>query len=126
LKREEGVRLLNKALLNYKTLTQNTRIPVNLDPPEMISIELLYPERFKTCFVFNCGDIGLTVLPPLEEMELASSFLVRPVKRSLRIPFMGPGHRFPAVEGYVPILSDEEVTKRMMDAAKRRMKGLYP
>lgn len=121
LKREGGVRLLNKALLNYKTLTQNTRIPVDLNPPEMITIELMYPERFKTCFVWNCGDISLTVLPPLEEVEEASSFLVRPVKRSVKIPFMGPGHRFAVVEGYVPVSSDEDVTKRMVEAAKRRM-----
>ena len=121
LKREGGLQLLNKALLNYKTLTQNTRIPVNLDPPEMISIELMMPERFKTCFVYNCGDIGLTVLPPLEEVETASSFMVRPVKRTGFIPFIGPGHRFPALEGYVPVCSDEEVTKRMVEAAKRRM-----
>ena len=89
----------------------------------MISIELMMPERFKTCFVYNCGDIGLTVLPPLEEMELASSFMVRPIKRSGFIPFMGPGHRFAAVEGYTPVSSDEDVTKRMMEAAKRRMGG---
>jgi hypothetical protein len=119
-----GLRRLNIALLNYKTLTQNTRIPVDLNPPEMISIELMMPERFKTCFVFNCGDIGLTVLPPLEEVETASSFLVRPVKRSGFIPFMGAGHRFPAVEGYIPVSSDEDVTKRMMEAAKRRIKHL--
>jgi len=121
LKRDGGLRLLNKALLNYRTLTQATRIPVNLDPPEMISIELMFPERFKTCFVYNCGDIGLTVLPPLEEVEEASSFLVRPVKRTGFIPFVGLGHRFPALEGYVPVSSDEEVTRRMVEAAKRRM-----
>ena len=37
------------------------------------------------------------------------------------IPFVGAGHRFAAVEGYVPVSSDEDVTKRMMEAAKRRM-----
>lgn len=37
------------------------------------------------------------------------------------IPFMGAGHQFAAVEGYVPVSSDEDVTRRMVEAAKRRM-----
>ena len=118
---KRGLRHLNLALLNYKTLTQGSRIPVNVDPPEMITIELMMPERFKTCFVFNCGDIGLSILPPLEEVEELSSFRVRPLKRSAFIPFMGPGHRFAAIEGYVPVSSDEDATRRMVEAAKRRM-----
>jgi len=124
-KREGASRLLNCALTHYKTLTQKTKILIDMDPPEYMSVELMAPERHKTFFVYNCGDIQLSLLPPRKyiEEEPECPFLVsRPAQKDLRIPFQGVGHTFAIPVGYVSPTSNADVMNRMKEAAIKRIK----
>lgn len=113
----EAVVALNKALLNYKTLTRHTRILIDMNPPEHITVELMHPEQHKTCFIHNCGDMDVSVLPPLEP-ETSYAYGLAP--RELRIPFVGPGHTVGS-SNYVRPESQEDLAKRMVLAAQTRM-----
>ena len=61
----DAVSLLNKALLNYKSVTQHTRILIQMNPPEHVTVELTHPERYKTCFLHESEDIQVTILMPV-------------------------------------------------------------
>jgi hypothetical protein len=111
-----AVAALNKALLNYKTLTRHTRILIDMNPPEFITVELMHPEQHKTCFIHNCGDMDVSVLSPLGP-ETSYAYGVLP--RETRIPFVGRGHTVGSSD-YVRPESQEDLAKRMVTAAQSR------
>ena len=91
-KRSDYITKLNLALMNYGSLTQFTKIPLHVDNEiQYVTIELMFPEKYKTCFIYNCGSIQLQTLPPLELEESSPVYLLNTKEPVSRIPFTGRG-----------------------------------
>lgn len=91
-KRPDYIAKLNAALMNYGSLTQFTKIPLQVDSEiQYATIELIFPEKNKTCFIHNCGSIQLQTLPPLETEEAPPAYLLNTKEPLSRIPFTGRG-----------------------------------
>ena len=114
LNQDGSLAAFQRALMNYKTLTQNTRILVATEPPVFVSIGLLHPAAPLTLLVFNVGAVDLTLLPA---KAIQSPYLYNAAKPPKHIPFAGVGHTCaPTV-----VVDATTVRQRMIDAAKNRM-----
>lgn len=91
-KRPDYIQKLNAALMNYGSLTQFTKIPLHIDDEiQFVTIELMFPEKYKTCFLWNCGTVQLQTLSPLEHEEAPPAYLLNTKEPDTRIPFTGRG-----------------------------------
>jgi len=119
-KRPGALTTFQAALLNYKTLTQHTQILVGTDPPVSVAVVLLHPPTPTTLLVFNVGEVGLTILPPL---RMDSPFLYRHPDPVHRIPFVGQGNTLTLMD----VKEDAETCRaKMRAAAKNRTVGPSP
>jgi hypothetical protein len=86
------IKKLNDGLLNYGSLTQFTTIPLFVDDEIFfVTVELLFPESVKTCFLHNCGSVQLHTLTPLESEDAPLTYLMNVKNAEGRIPFTGRG-----------------------------------
>jgi hypothetical protein len=120
----EFVKKLNAALLNYGSLTQFTTIPLDVEGEVcFVSVECLFPESVKTCFLHDCGSVQLQTLPALESEEAPLTYLMN-VKNgsggvSGFIPFTGRGF---LVGGGSAAPANPTSAAAAAAAARRRMK----
>jgi hypothetical protein len=113
--KEEGVIAeFNRALLGYKTLTQRTRILLNMKEPVFIRIELLYPATPDTVVIQDAGNVSLAILPVAKE---PTGFSVLN-KAANHVAFAGMGRTVKA-----GATENAELCRaRMRDAAIKRFK----
>ncbi len=92
-KNDNYMGLLNQAIINYRSLTQNTRIPLLINGSiEYVTIEQMLPSSFKTFFVFGCGSVKIQTLPSYESEKKVANFLYDPRKSIVQpIAFIGKG-----------------------------------
>ena len=123
-KRPDYIQKLNAALMNYGSLTQFTKIPLLIDDEvQFVTIELLFPEKYKTCFLRECGTVQLQTLPPLELEEVPPAYLLNTTGTMLRIPFTGRGYMVgPATETSLSVLSAGEAAATAARARFARTK----
>lgn len=62
-KEEGAIAAFNRALLGYKTITQHTRILLDMGGPVFIQIELLHPRTPDTLVLHNVESVSLAILP---------------------------------------------------------------
>ena len=118
-KNNNCVFLINRAIIKYGSLTQFTRIPLHIDGMvQYVSIDLLFPEQNKTCFVHNCGAVQLQIIDSYETEAEPSVYFLNTKEKNVRIPFTGRGYMLKdgsTVPTVNPIF-------RAAEAARERMK----
>jgi hypothetical protein len=66
--------LLNQAILNYKSLMANTRLPLLVGGSvQLITIRDFSPSNIDVCYVYNCGTVGLQILSAFEVEKRAEA-----------------------------------------------------
>ena len=106
------------AFQNYKTLSEHTQILVGLDPPIIVTVELLHPAKPSTLLLYNVGVVGLTILPPKPQ---DIPYLLKTPNIGVRIPFVGQS--FTLTERGDQKDDAETCRARMTAAAKNRNAG---
>lgn len=117
-KRPDFVPQLNKAIMNYRSLTKKTRIPLLIeDNLEFLTIEAILPSKHETFFVYGCGSVNIQILECVECEKSKLTYLFSSKEfDNPPIAFVGKGYTCGGVMDLM-LTPAEAATK----AARRRM-----
>jgi len=116
-KRPDFLLQLNKAIINYRSLTKKTRIPLLVNGTlEFLTIESFSPSQHETFFVYGCGAVDIQIMESVECEKRKVSYLYLPNEpETHHIAFVGRGF---TVGGVQPSISPQEAAAA---AARKRL-----
>lgn len=116
-KHPDFLKLLNKAIVNYHSLTKGHKLPLFVEGTvEYVTIENFLPSLHNTYFVYNCGRVDIQVLDSLETEPPPKSFLYKGAVKQEPMTFIGRGHTLGGtIDHSIPS------SKAAADAARKRL-----